>query len=234
MKKRITAIVFAAAAALSLTGCKDKLKGGYELLSEDGEKLADIEFEDEDFKLKTEDDKFKGSFEIIENGKIKMKFKNDDMDDACGGKQKYELVDKKGIYIEDVSDKMEKLAEEAAREALNADARSLYLAMNSALADLEEDGVYVSGTYVISSDDSLSTDNDDVDSSYRKKLNERLKNYFEKLDDYSYVTSISYGYCECVFISENTKSKVVGVYPSYYEEEHSGETLKDIAKDLSK
>lgn len=233
MKKRITAIVFAAAAALSLTGCKDKLKGGYELLSEDGEKLADIEFEDEDFKLKTEDDKFKGSFEIIENGKIKMKFKNDDMDDACGGKQKYELVDKKGIYIEDVSDKMEKLAEEAAREALSSDARSLYKAITSALTELDEDGVYVSGSYIISSDDSLSTDNDNVDSSYRKKVNERIKEYFKEVDNYSYVASIRYGYCESVFISESTKSKVVAAYPSYYDDMYEGETLKDIAKDLS-
>lgn len=203
MKKILAATLLAAIAAASMTGCKDKLDGKYDLCNENGDKLATIEFEDEDFKLRTDDQKYKGDFEIIENGKIDMNFKDDDLDDNCGGKQSYKLFDKTGIYIEDVSAEME-------NQLLKDYSVQLYKAINSVLVDLDELDELDTDYFLYSTNKDYISGN--VSDDFAKTLDKNIKNYFDDYGKYDFIARISYGSCGYAVAANGFDSKDLFCY----------------------
>lgn len=222
MKKTILTLICIAAASMALTGCTDKFEGDWTICTKDGKEVAEIEFDDDEFELKGED----GEFEVVENGRIKLEFDDDDMDDKYGGKHDYEIIDKKNaeIYIEDISEMY------ASRE-YNTAASSIYKALNSAFVEMDENDEYVNAYGLYSPDKNYSTVEDtDLDTI---KLKKKTENYFSDLDDYKFFAYIDYGCCYVVFCADDWDSEIVGTYMGDAYVDYEGMTLEEVYEEFA-
>ncbi len=90
----------------------------------------------------------------------------------------------------------------------NANAKSIQMSASSALADMEEEGCDISGTFIIGSDEGLSYNlSKDFD---METLNERMTDYFPDIEKLDYFLVIDNGMC---IYAACTSHDITGTYP---------------------
>lgn len=132
--------------------------------------------------------------------------------------------------------------------AANSTAHSLYNAVNTALTELDEEGYDISGSFIISSDESQNYNvSSEIDT---EDLIDRTRVYFEDIDTLDYFVVITDGMCSYTACQEkDSEENYVGTKPTssipssidngYVEtedmdenEEYTLQELYDIAKEL--
>ena len=95
----------------------------------------------------------------------------------------------------------------------NADASSLYKAVNTALVEFDEEGYNINGYFIISSDEdnnwNLPDYNFDLDDFYT-----RINNYYDKTSDLEWFVIVENGCATYSAASTDWSSERVGTYPS--------------------
>lgn len=95
------------------------------------------------------------------------------------------------------------------QQAVNAISSTIYKAANSAIADLDTEGIELNGLNVISSDSSKNVLNG-ISGTELEELLENIKNYYDDLSEKDFFLVINNGMCEFTAVRENDKT---GTYP---------------------
>ena len=105
------------------------------------------------------------------------------------------------------------------KEELNKTAAGIYNGANSALTELDEEGVSIVGNYVISSNPNYNYYNGTSgieNSTY--DLYQKISNYCSDSDDYEYIFEVTSGWTGVnisqVYVAEKWDSKTIGGYPT--------------------
>lgn len=117
---------------------------------------------------------------------------------------------------------------------LDALAKTLTDAFNTALLELDMDDLIIYDTVYCSDGfkDSLYLDEDDEEFDF-DILDEEVENYFEDIDDYEYMVFISYNSVDALFVAESTTSKDYGFYSSDTDRDEFEEMFEDEGIDIS-
>lgn len=95
------------------------------------------------------------------------------------------------------------------QQAVNAISSTIYKAANSAIVDLDTEGIELNGLNVISSDSSKNVLNG-ISGTELEELLENIKNYYDDLSEKDFFLVINNGMCEFTAVRENDKT---GTYP---------------------
>lgn len=95
------------------------------------------------------------------------------------------------------------------QQAVNAISSTIYKAANSAIVDLDTEGIELNGLNVISSDSSKNVLNG-ISGTELEELLENIKNYYDDLSEKDFFFVINNGMCEFTAVRENDKT---GTYP---------------------
>ena len=214
MKKIISLASALALSAALLTGCAGRLEGKWTLTDKDGEPTSiSVKFKEDD---KVILDGHRGKWEQVDKKTVKFKGFNDDF---MNGKFSFEIVDSDDgyLYIEGLAETIE---ESGNMMSYRTAASSLYKAINTALVELDEEGYYLDGSIVISSDSSLESaegfKNPKGKDAGMDYFYEKLEIYFDKYDEYEFAAYVDSGmYCLGTAVSGRTDSPFVGPYPRF-------------------
>lgn len=100
--------------------------------------------------------------------------------------------------------------EASKNQSMNSNARSFYNAANCVLTELDNEGIDVFGTYIISSDTAKNVNvNIDLD-----KFMADMENWFPDYTNYDFFVVISEGVCVGAYCVDKEESELVGMYPS--------------------
>ncbi len=222
MKKYISLFAVSVLSAAMLTGCADKLDGRWELCGSDGEKVGIIRFDSDEGEVRIGD--YIGSYEDNDS-ELKIEWDSDDFNEQCGGTFSYEILEKEEsqLYIEGV-------AEAVAGQKLSQHANSLMKAANSALTEMDANGMNIFGYWVVSSDDEFCLVPGGQDSA---ALLKNAENYFPSMTEYEYVICIENGVASEAYIAQSWTKDICGGYTSDKGEFFiTNKNLEDIAGEL--
>lgn len=106
---------------------------------------------------------------------------------------------------------LRKYIRKSKQSAANANAKTLYVAFNTALVDLNAEGTNLSGACLISSDDSK---NVQVPASVDvKAITKAVKESFNEADGYDYFALVNDGICVYAAVYKKDKTGFLGTYP---------------------
>ncbi len=212
MKKFVSICLVCAMSLSMLTSCgKPNLEGEWELCNASGREIGfSVDFNDSG-KVKLEDEKF--GYEVIDKDTIEID----------GEEYDFEIIDKdkKLIYLGELSDKKEV-------QALNTAAAELYKASNTAIIELDEEGVSCGGKAIICSDKTKS-----INADYESDFISKVGTYFEDVSRYGYIIFIDDYLCTYTAVIDSSNKEIVRMYPRG-ESQFEGMTFDEIYEEMKK
>lgn len=129
-----------------------------------------------------------------------------------------EDVDTEGKTLNDIKHECE----------LKSSANSLYKAVNSALTELDENGIDIGGAFWFDSDKNISDTAKSAMIDSKDDFYNRISNFYADVDSCKWLVVCEDGMVDYAFASDDFDSETVSVYPEFYAENFKGLTLNEI------